>query len=404
MKTYIPSKKRGSVLVMAMVVMVVLTLMVAALLQLGSFNQLETVQQLRNTQAHWLAEAGLERGLSRVMGSKDYRDTLSSFSTVFVNNETLLNGLGIYEVEIIREPTINPLIDRYVITSTGTASNNAMRASNQVRVSLEAGPGGQQALMALGGNSTIQNTTVNGSIYQAPPGTLTFNGGNNSANDIIDAKGGVVNPPSGAEIGTLDPGPPTLDKTQYITNIQYAASNGIPGGTFNGLALGGGLNYYSNSVTINGNITGPGTIVVNGTVTFPNAITVGADVKIVAEGNVSFGNHITLKERTEIFTLANISFATQGATATNGTTLLAMGNIDPAKNIDFYGILYAEGEILATSGSNIRGTLIAGQGFDIAANCTITYDPSVFAIPNPINYGNSLAIQTGTMQWEEGPF
>jgi hypothetical protein len=123
----------------------------------------------------------------------------------------------------------------------------------------------------------------------------------------------------------------------------------------------------------------------------------------VAQGDVSFGNHITPGLQTEIFTLADISFATQGATA-NGTTLLAMGNIDPAKNLDFNGIMYTGGRVNVTSGSNIRGTIITRGGFDLASNVTVTYDPSVFAYPNPIDYGDGLAIMTNTWQWAEAPF
>jgi hypothetical protein len=287
-------------------------------------------------------------------------------------------------------------------------SNNAMVVTNTVRLKLEGGAGGQQAISALGGSSTIQNSDVYGSIYQAPPGTLTFKGGNNFASDVIDAKGGIVNKPSGADEGTLDPGSPTLDRTPYTDALNTASTYTnapLVVDNLNKLTnnLVNGTNYVNGALTINIDLPANRTLVASGPVTFPNSTTVGAGVKIVAGGNVSFGNHIILKEQTQIFTLVNISFATQGATATNGTILLAMGDINPAKNIDFYGIFYAEGKVLATSGSNIRGTIIAGQGFDIAANCTIYYDPSVFANPNPINYGNSLAIQTGTLQWEESP-
>jgi hypothetical protein len=405
MKLHVQSNKNGAILVIVMVVLIAVSLLTAALLQLGSFNELETIRQLRTAQAHWLAEAGLERALSRVMASKTYRTFLpNSFS----NDEILLDGLGSYTVEITKDPTANPLLDIYTITSTGMTSNNAMVVTNTVRLKLEGGAGGQQAIIALGGSSTIQNSDVYGSIYQAPPGTLTFKGGNNFASDVIDAKGGIVNKPSGADEGTLDPGSPTLDRTPYTDALNTASTYTnapLVVDNLNKLTnnLVNGTNYVNGALTINIDLPANRTLVASGPVTFPNSTTVGAGVKIVAGGNVSFGNHIILKEQTQIFTLVNISFATQGATATNGTILLAMGDINPAKNIDFYGILYAEGKVLATSGSNIRGTIIAGQGFDIAANCTIYYDPSVFANPNPINYGNSLAIQTGTLQWEESP-
>jgi cytoskeletal protein CcmA (bactofilin family) len=404
MKKHVPSNKNGAILVIVMAVLVAFSLMVVALLQLGSFNEMETIRQLRITQAHWMAEAGLERALSRVMGTTNFLPgTSGTISTTFANSETLLGGLGSYEVEVTKT---NYTAGRagYRITSVGVAGNNAVAMTNEVRLTFEAGPGGQQALIALGTNiiSTIAaNTSVDGTIYVE--GTLRIANGvrEGALSDIIDAGTITGNDDVAIEGELPDPGPPTLDRTPYTADL-----NRTPGYTnltiSSPLTLSGDRVVEGN-VTINANITGPGKIVAKGTVTVGNDVTIGTGVKIVAAGDVSFGNHVTLEAQTEIFTLDDISFATQGATA-NGTTLLAMGDIDPAKNLDFEGIMYAEGRINITSGSNIHGTVIAGEGFSLASNVEVTYDPSVFATPSPINYGTGHYIVPSTWQWSESPF
>ncbi|HPR82286.1 MAG TPA: hypothetical protein PLD51_00370 [Pontiellaceae bacterium] len=416
MKTFASSKKNGAVLVAVMVVLLAVTLMVAALLQLGAFGQIETVQQLRSAQAHWLAEAGLERALSRVMASRDYRAILpDSFS----NDETLLNGFGGYDVEISKVYS-NALLDTYIITSTGRVSNDAVSATGVVRLRMVAGPGGQQALMGLDGSqSTIAaNVTVNGTIYQ--DGVLHIaNGASTELNDIIDATGGITGNTGEATPGDLpDPIPgPRIEAsrlTAYANMLGYAASTNAgayPSGS--AISLGGGTNYYNGSATIDKNVTGPGTIVVASNLTV--AADIPANVNLIAGGIVTLGNKSALYGNNIVFTYRDIDIS-GGNFYGSFVSLLSMGGIWISAGIDnFKGILYADGlyrspaqdgksyGIIFKSGTQtIRGTVIAWEGFYMGSNATITYDPTVFANPNPINYGNTLAIQKKT--WEEAPY
>lgn len=64
MKTENRSNKRGAVIVIVMVVLVAFTLFVSAALQLAGYNGRETEQQVRDAQAFWLAEAGLQNTLA----------------------------------------------------------------------------------------------------------------------------------------------------------------------------------------------------------------------------------------------------------------------------------------------------------------------------------------------------
>jgi hypothetical protein len=411
MKKHVPSNKNGAILVIVMAVLVAFSLMVVALLQLGSFNEMETIRQLRITQAHWLAEAGLERMLSRIFGSKTYRDGMSELSTSFSSDESsLLGGWGSYEVKVSRT-NINSVLADYSILSAGAFSNGAMVATDTVRLNFRGADGSAQPLIALGGNSSIANgiNMIYGSIYC--DGNLDV-GNNTVISEVVDVTGNLTG--SQVKKGDLPDPVVSLPIGEYTNRLYYASTNNpgvVTNSTTSTLAFNGGTNYVRGNLTINGNIPANETLVVTGSVTVANGITIGAGSKITAGGSISFGNHVKFLAQTEIFTMANISFDTQGATATNGTALLAMGNIDPAKNLDFTGIMYAEGRINITSGSNIRGTVVAGDGFSLAARVNVTYDPSVFANPNPLNYGNSLVIMPdptnpseSSWRWAEAPF
>jgi cytoskeletal protein CcmA (bactofilin family)/Tfp pilus assembly protein PilX len=411
MKKHVPSNKNGAILVIVMAVLVAFSLMVVALLQLGSFNEMETIRQLRITQAHWMAEAGLERALSRVMGTTNFLPGTSGTISENFSGSELLGGLGSYEVRVHKTNYNNTVTAGYGITSIGKAGNNAVAMTNEVRLTFEAGPGGQQALIALGTNTTstiAANTSVDGTIYVE--GTLRIANGvhEGDLSDIIDA-GTIAGNTNAATAGELpNPGPPTLDQGPYSNALNTAA-------TYTNAHLIIGTTNLNGTLYVNGNVkidasatvTGPGTIVATGTVETDGQVIIGADVKIVARGNVEFKNQVTLGNRVEVFSLANITFATHGSggsdSTANGVILLAIGNIS-TKNIDFNGIIYAEGRVNVTSGSDIRGTVIAKQGFDLAANVDVTYDPSVFANQNPINYGGAHYIVPSTWQWSESPF
>jgi hypothetical protein len=276
--------------------------------------------------------------------------------------------------------------------------------TNEVRLTFEAGPGGQQALLALGGVSKIQNSDVNGSICQYS-GTLTFIGGQNSVNNgIVDAPHDL---PVWVPEGDLpDPGPPTVDQGPYSNLLSTASTyTTAPRIISSPLTLTGNL-YVNGNVTVNADVTSSGTnsIVATGTVTLPKDVTLGSGVRIVARGNVSSDNHITLGKEVQIFTFANINLGNHSElTATSGNVLLAMGNITSQNHLDFTGIIFAGGTVTLATQAEVQGTIIAGKGFDIK-KATVTWDPSVFANLNPINYNGAHYLLPDTWQWSESPF
>lgn len=420
------SDKKGSLLIIVMIMMTAFGLMLAALLQTGAFSRKETIMNLRSEQARWTAEAGLEKVLSMVMmPGSSYRDTVGSIPSVETGTIAAKTYTGRYTVYVTKDPlSLGNEYKLFTITSIGIVSNRAMTAEATAQISMITAPGGQQALLALGGSSTIDNGKgiIDGTIYQAPPGTLSI-GNNVTVTDIVEAEGGIIGP--GADdvtVGNLpDPDPgPIVDPDEtpkdassgdhYTDWLAIAASTNTahtfqgdygdnPGETFDLASAPDNSIYVNGNVYIRGNITGSGKVVANGTVSFDsNNKSINNDVTILAKsdvsvtaGNISFGENVILVTEGNFTLDGNQNYPYPGTSiiAIKDPETSPFGNVTIGANTkEFKGVIYADGKVtIASGGQVIRGTIIAWEGFDIGANAIITYDPSVFTEPSPVDYG-----------------
>jgi len=411
MKSTIPNQKRGSILVIVMVIVVTVTLLVAALLRLGSFSEIETIKQLRNTQAHWLAEAGLERALSWVMVSKDYRDSLP---------DTLSDalGMGSYSVDISSTPSLSgSAVAEYTIQSTGTVSNNALGATSIVQVEFDGAPGIPNAITVPGDSpSTFSaNTTIDGDIFSA--GELDVANGRQNLGGTIEAQGGITGNTGAVTEGDLpDPAPgPWVDPADYDDTVhnnplEIASRTNAPaiqvdstGNYTDPFNLSGDTIYINGNIILDADVTGSGTIVANGTVSFgSNGVDIDNDVTIIAAGDISVDkNNTTLGENVQLITMTDFHLSNNQSYPNQNVAIIAIGNITVEANMDgFEGIIYAGGKVTFANGNQeISGTIIAWGGIDLGSNADITYDSDVFNNVGSINYGNNLIIDE--WQWQE---
>jgi hypothetical protein len=432
MKTPSPSNKRGIALIIVMAILVAVTLLVAALLQLSLFNERETIRQLRQAQAHWLAEAGLERVISMIKVSETYRDSLGSLNNLPVtsaDDDPLLNGTGSYIVTLLKTDGPGPEESTFDIESTGFVSNAAMSAAASVRVKYVGAPGMDQALVALGGHSEIKNpsVTIYGDVYIAGTGTVgtQIDGNLEDADDGAGISyGGTLLP-----VDTLPRIP--IDRAPYETLITYAQnptnSGVLPGGEV-AVSLSNSTNYYHGDITVV-SISGTGTIVASGDIQIGKKAG-GSMVAIPSGMQLVSGNNARLTKalaqtNNSLYAPENITIESSSEFNGEGITLLAMQGIYCEASAPYFaGIMYAEGlysgdpktsppqsaknySIIfkdGNQGDNYRGTIIAWNGFDIGARLTFTYDPSVFADPNPLSdYFNGF-VPTRPLQWEQTPY
>ena len=385
----------------------------------------ETIENLRSEQARWTAEAGLEKVLSMIMASQSYRDSLGTFSPPETGEINAKTYTGEYTVNIIKT-TITAVTDQFEIISNGTVSNRAMTAEATARILIETGPGGQQALLALGGDSVVDNGkgVIDGTIYQAPPGTLSI-GNNVTVTDLVEADGGIIG--GGADdviegdLPDPDPGPKIDPDTtpesslgnNYTDWLKKASETnnpeviqGVYSGPFDLNSKPDNSIYVNGNVEIGQNITGSGKIVANGTVTFgSNNKSVTDDVTIVAKSDFDVtASGITFGENVILVSEGNFTLDGNQNYPYPGTSIVALkdpetspyGNVTVGANTkEFKGLIYADGRVtIASGGQEIRGTIIAWEGFDIGANAKITYDPSVFSDPSPVDYGSVTLISS----------
>ena len=410
MKNSPHNSKSGSILVIVMVILVAFSLMITALLQLGAHSETETIKNLRSVQAHWLAEAGLERALSWIFASESFRDSIGSTYN-FSNNETLLDGTGSYRV-LIEKSTISSTVDEYTITSTSIVSNAVMTHTAGVRYTFQGSPGGLNFANTFGGDMLVKNSNLSGDLYVAPPGTLHFEGGANSIDGIVDAENITGAVPGDLEEGNLpDPTMEKINRTPYEALLSTASSTnpavafqGNYSGTLDLSSAADNTIYVNGDIEINADIDGPGTIVATGEIDFGvNGIEIGDNIKLVANGNISvnktgteFGENLTL------FTMSNFYLNNNQDYPNIGTTIIAIQDIFiDANMVGYKGIIYAEGDIYFSSGvQNLTGALIAWGDIEIESNLTGTYDPSVFATPNPFEWDDDYVLQAGAV-WKQ---
>ena len=403
MKTTVPAKKSGAILVIVMMVVISFTLLVAALLRLGGISREETAKQLQYTQAHWLAEAGVERALSLIVASKEYRE--NALPDTLSDGSLLSPGKGSYNT-IITSTNQPSGYTTYTITSTGTV----LTKTAGVRITMDAVSGGTDALEAPGTDAVSKiaaNSDITGSIDVE--NTLVIAKGKHDIEGIVDAGEIKKNPGAVTEGDLPDSEPPTVSDAadaDFSSLLAHAADTNnadvIVGDTQASTLTynSDGEAYVHGAVDVDKDIPAGKTIVATGSIENNKSHTdYGDGVYLVAGENVTFKNHITLGEQTVVYAQNDISFETKGATA-EGTTLIAEGDIR-TKNIEFKGIIYAEGEVEITSGSEIRGAVIAQEGFDLAANVIITYDPSVFPNNSLIDFKNSLVIDLNKWTWQQ---
>ena len=422
------SKKRGSLLIIVMVIMVAFSLMTVALLQLGSFNELETIKQLRLTQAHWLAEAGLERALSWVAASKTYRDSLST-SWDTVPAQPLGNGQYVIE---IRAPSDSNI----VIRSTGTTTNGGLNDAATVQLSLHYLSGIPGAIIGLNtpGHTHLNDDVLirDGDIYRN--GTMEIEGAVDPDHAAYATSPPITGDGEYNENYIPTPDPPVIDGDgRFAGLLTDAAAPSQTNTLFDGTLLGGETVLVKGDLTLSDGISGSGILVVSGDLIFNGANkSVDDDIEVVVDGNITIDNHTSFGDHVEIFSEdGNISLShdidggTVAFIAKNGslghiepdydntlgyidtahllTSGHAIGDQKPSKP-SFSGIFYAGYDVIFQHKADIYGTVIAGRHMDIGHSSSpgsmrITYDPSVFDDDWQFDFGNEIVIVNS--DWQE---
>jgi hypothetical protein len=295
------------------------------------------------------------------------RDNFTAIKTNFQYAETELDELqskGVFKAALTGTTLDNNMGNNLIYNAriqgfSGTLVQIA-NTSGAITVDCSAGP---VQTIVMGGNITVSFTTATwpaaGSVgiirliitVDTANRTLTLPA--NVSLGTTGVQGYSTNVITFAAAGTYEFGFLTYDQGTTITLFDYNRP----------------LSYFTNDVTMNGNLTVSGDIFGNVTLT---DITVNS---VTATGNVVGGNVKTagLISATGNITGGNVITANVNSTIHTGTTVLVSGNITGGNVLFGSGVISGTGNISGGNilgGANVNATLHTGTTVSVTGNVT----------------------------------
>lgn len=389
-------RKKGVTLLIVIVFMLVVVITIASFMHMW-FSEISIARQQNNsTRAFYVAEGGLEDVIYKLKNEPDYRD-----------NPTTVTGSiggGDFSVGVIKNGDI------YTLTSAGTLNN----ATRTITILVTLSPLWHDAFdYAIFGNSSNlelkTGTTVTGNVFQNGDIILRPY---STVSGYVDYTG-MLEVGEGASYNTRplpDPVPafPALDLTYYSDEIATAASSGSGDKGYSSLDLSGGTLYVSGNLVINegGNITGPGTLVVACDAELKTGVTVGEDITIITGKVMTMNSGCAINANSVIYAGEKVELKEANVIMAR-STILTPGKVEFKMGGTFKGIIYAGAGITDDTGvglkehTNVIGCIVCGAGIQVKDGCSITYDPSQFAIDLPTGLQPAPEMEATVSNWGE---
>lgn len=384
--------ERGLVLPLTLMAFLVLGVLAAALLSIGSSEIQIASNHLRNTQAQFLAEAGLEHAYSTLRTTPGLMASAGTALQSIVSN-TQLGSMGTYDVWYQR---VGPNTMRVVSTglsaiggsqqirratmSTTFISNDAIKADGNLDISGNVGVGdpvfqGQcgsvhsNADLDVGGNTTISGNATASGNYDASGGvSVGSDSGGHRPEEFIPA----INPTDFLNAATASL--PANQVFQMKANGQILRGDGSlittlsSGGSYNG------WNYTAGSPaqwSLSSNTT------FNGTYYFEGNVNLSGDhgdvstpwvVTLIATGDLIIaGSSVTQSSLTDTLFIAGLDLKISG---TAGQTQEYNGLLAAHEQFKLTGTPTINGFLIAEDASAISSTVDSNT---VSGNPQITY-------------------------------
>lgn len=372
------NSKPGQILILFLTLMSFCLLLSTALISLKGAAYRDSRQTVDAKEAHYLAEAGLDKGFLAYKSSQTYTGETFSLGNGSVQ-VTIANGATANEKIINSIATVADKTRRLRAKLSTTQSGTAIAFS----YALQAGSGG----FSIGNNSII-----NGNVYS----NQNISGGNNS---VISGDAYAVGTITGVTVqGQRLTGQPVQPLPAFDQNFWRGKAQ--EGGTINGnyspvnnstlgpLYIAGNLSFGNQ---VNVTITGP--VYVTGEITFGNqpVLTVSdslgsSGTMLISERNVFLGNGITVTNNQQNGYLLMVSTLIGG-------TAISIGNSALAINAP----LYAPYGTLSI-GNNARAIAFAAYQVITGTGAIITYDEGLALATYSGGPGGTWTFQKGSLQ------
>ncbi len=387
--------RKGAALLLTLIVMITLISVVGAYLGFVQSSTRSIGAQIADSQAIYLADAGLQHTFWTLDNDSDFRSDPVGEGPVTGNL-----GAGSYSVFVTREGST------YTLTSTGMVNGLSREITQSV---IAASAVFDYAVFVNTNNLTLDNIVViSGDIYCNEDVEVTT--GASAINGLVYADNVTGSGTYTEAPGPPDPVPtyPAFNTTSYdaqITTAESQASEDLTIDKSSTHNLNGGTEYYK-KLTVQGDpggqLIGPGTIVTTDNVELKNSGLVTSNVTIITkkkilmsnDGNIDSGALTYAREGfilqdDAIMAAANIIVPTSGQT------------IEMKGNSQMTGAVYAN-HLKLQDNVIITGSVVTNtfENNKIQNNASIIYSEDVLgSIPTGMESANvTLRVQT---DWNE---
>lgn len=386
--------KRGIVLIICYMVIVILSILGAAFLVRSVSERNVASGYYSSTQALWVAEAGIQQALwelkynscadcSNCSGNRCISGTLTSAGDYDVTiTATTITSQG----SVPSRNAANPVTRTVQATiSSSPPFNYAVFARNKIILLNNAMTDSYNSSLGLYGGSNISangnvgtnsgaandvslgnNATVNGNASTGPGGTVQLSNNAEVTGSITHANNTTI--PSVTIPSSLS----SLPNAGAI-NISNGGSQAIPSGSYN---------YSSISMANNATLTINGTVNLylsstSSAISMGNncniVVSAGAKLTVYVKGALSIANNSSLNNVSKIPANFQLYSSYSGS---NGVQISNNGN--------FYGSVYApDTDVILANNTDSFGSFV-GKTVDLSNNSDIHYDQALNQVTNPI--------------------
>ncbi|MFC1540486.1 hypothetical protein ACFL4J_00430 [Candidatus Margulisiibacteriota bacterium] len=379
------ASQRGFFLVATVFIVLTMALLAIVFSSFISSDAVEAVHNYHSLDTFYIASSGLEFYLRHLEQDDDW-------TTLPLEVVREFSG-GVFVITTTDESK-----DRIALEITGILTVGATTYRRVITPGLKRVTGGLETILndyviywggGTGTGSTLgENVTIIGDLFangDLEIGSNSIISGDAEATGTVDLGSGST--VSGTTEENAEPPyqPPTLDTSEYDAEIANAAT--LPSGnwTLDSTTLTG--TYYVNgdiTVPLNANlvVNGEATIVATGKVTVKNNVVVGDNLTVIAGGKIDLANSVFIGESGLWFSSTELEVGNNAAVGDvdvgEGTVFLTAGDVTFGNNIDFTGVLYADGDFTQT-GNNFyfEGNIIVAGDINVDNNTTLVLNPDV---------------------------
>ncbi len=362
--------RKGAALLLTLIVMITLTSVVGAYLGFVQSSTRSTGAQIADSQAIYLADAGLHYGIYNLKQDSGWAGTASPISLGEGTFSVSVTDLGGGDYRLTSTGTVDDL-SRQIQQTNSVVAGGTSWDYEDYKAYYAGGDG-------TGSYSTGKSVTITGDLFINGDFTL---GQNSTVNGDVTATG-TITLESGASItGTQSPGadppvgdPPSLNTTYYNDLIDTAADEASGDLEISGEIS--GTTYVNGTVTVTGNLSGSGTIVATGKITVNQNKTVGDNIDIITDQEIEIIQGATIGDNCTVFSnkLVKVEKNCDIGSSSTGSLVLCPLDIEVLQGSTIYGLVFGLNEIKFEKNVNITGNIAGGEINAIEQGVTFTLD------------------------------